>query len=236
MMEVVRGDISFSPEFKGKLRGGYYSPVHVVDVERLENGIWVAKKAVMKQWGKAPDVDDDCGSFHSLEEIQLVIEDMEWLKRIVATSGVKVPSMYFWEVVDEKLTWYQAIQSLAKTDRTLPPSGFRVVELEEHSGTVLRDLTPDHKKNAIELARKALALIPEGIAIDAHPGNFTWDGENITYVDFVPPKVWEYRGVGRMEEIFPTIRKREDDEKKKYYYLTSKGRLERYDYYVSRFG
>lgn len=36
-----------------------------------------------------------------------------------------------------------------------------------------------------------------------------------------------------MEEIFPTIRKNEEDEKKKYYYLTTRGRLERYDYYIS---
>ncbi len=236
MREIVRGDIVFDPEFEQKLRGGYYSPVHVVEIEKMESGLWVPKKAVMKQWGKAPDIKDDCGSFQSIGEIEMVMRDMDWLRNVVASAGVKVPKMYFWDIVDERLTWLGAIKSLGDEKRMLPEAGFRIVGLEEFTGTVLRDLSSELKQMAIVKAREALARIPEGVAIDAHPGNFTWDGGDVVFVDFVPPKIWEYRGVGRMEEIFPTIREREDDEKKKYYYLTRSGRLERYDYYVAKFG
>lgn len=234
MREIVRGEIAFDPEFEGKLRGGYYSPVHIVEVDKLESGVWVSRKAVMKQWGKAPDIRDDCGSFQTMAEVELVMSDMEWLRTQVSSAGVNVPNFYFWEVVDERLSWLDAIKSLSG-ERVLPSEGLRVVGLEEYSGTVLRDLVPEVRPGAIALARASLKMIPEGLAIDAHPGNFTWDGTGVTFVDFVPPKIWEYRGVGRMEEIFPTIKKRDDDNMKKYYYLTAKGRLERFDYYVSKF-
>lgn len=76
MREIVRGDTFFSPEFRDKLRGGYYSPAHIVDIERLESGLWIPKKAVMKQWGKAPDIKDNCGSFETREEIEMVMKDL----------------------------------------------------------------------------------------------------------------------------------------------------------------
>jgi len=217
----------------------------------------VERKVVVKQYGACPDSDDECKSF-GLNDLGAVLPDLMELRQAVG-SHVKIPEIYCFALVSETLGYIQALaglvgegwvyhngavpvllEKLGLAALGIREELFRLVVVEQYAGVSVRDEISRNPDDCDNVAYEALSLvtaIPEGIWIDANPANVTKKDEEYCFVDFMPPKISEYQDVGRMEEIFPTIKRLSDraEEKRRWQYLTKAGREDRFWYYVEKF-
>lgn len=173
-------------------KGGFYSPLHFYPEDFILDHKKIKGPIVFKQYGKAPETRDECESYNR-DEALLVIKDNQDLREKIHDLGVNVPRPYYWFFVSDSLSYLEAIEKCVRNEKgemtsTEKKEEMRIVLLEEYTGFSLREmLRSTNRKYARDLlialreTREALASTPDGLMLDSHPGNFTWDGQRISY-------------------------------------------------------
>jgi len=214
------------------VKGGSNSPLH----------IWYpnqgAEPLVAKQYGWGPLN----GATHlSLQQAVLLESDMRALRGSILRAGVPVPQLE--RIVHVPDAWmYDHAAEVAFQQGSIPQQpcqGIRLMLIETYVGVSLRELLRAGNGDlpqALDMAYQLVELLPEDIAIDAQPANFTWHNGKVFFVDFMPPKIWEYRNTPELVALFPTIRFRgvESDWRRRRQYCSKEGRRERFEYYVAK--
>lgn len=243
-------------------QGGTFTPLHIAEAQLLYNDDTICrKKVVIKQYGAAPDFKDDCQSFLH-DDLNLLLPDLFEIRESVQKHHVPIPELFCLSLIQENMGYGEAIRTLVDKKRWVlcndpltneieqllniafsdyaHNSLLRLIMIEEYAGDSLRNKISVHAPECsllLEMAREIISTMPENVWLDCNPANFVVVGETLRFVDFMPPKISEYQGLGRMESIFPTIKKLPhlDEERRRRQYLKFEGRIERFNYYVAKF-
>ncbi len=193
--------------------------------------------AVVKQYGFCDEISPDAARL-SKNTIDILINDLQLIRKLTQDNGIAIPNILAINIISDN-TLLLNFNEVKKIENDY----CRLVIIENYCGISLKEIILKHhstKENILSIAsliEKIINLMPQNIELDTNPANFTILENKIYFVDFMPPKVWDYQVIPDMIRNFPQIKMRNQARELRRIrrYTTTLGRLERFNYYLNIF-
>jgi hypothetical protein len=217
--------------------------IFIEDLEKIRGGanslvlkaIVDGNKAIIKQYGYERKHNSKLPRLKHTEFSQLLV-DVDKLREILFNAQINVPDKICYFFIDDTSLYTEIRKiNISNSDSTV-----RLVWIENYCGESLKEIIKNNNidgktlNSIVKQIENLITKMPEEIEIDVAPSNFTILDRKIYFVDFMPPKIVEYRNIQKYRDMFPSIAERIDSREFKRIkrYTTTEGRIERFNIYL----